>query len=241
MIAANRYPTSPQKPMALYILALKYFFSSFFAIWPLSIVMMLFFLVNQYLVMIQSIAIQRIFSVLILFLGYLTINLALWKVHQVFVQEKAACLRDKYYWKALCLMFICMVIPFIALQLLVVHLDLSQNKLIYLALILSSLLIIFYLLSIFSFPLLFINRCSLWRAVSISVQYVKKNWTYPVIIYTLLMSMVLTVLPSSLHMAWLSQYHLVLPVSFLSISFFLTVAVNIWLLIVNDYKIRCDD
>ena len=232
------YPQVPQEILKLFFLSMKHFFPSYRRIWPLAIVIMLLFWLNQHIEIIHNIIIEQVCSVVILFTGYITVNLALSGVHQNYSHQSMTVIRDKSVWISLCVMFIYLLVPFIAMDLLLVHLDFTQGKIVFLLLVLSSFLIFAYLLSIFTCPLLLIDQCSLWQAVIVSIQYTKKNWICPVIIYILLMSMVLTVLPSSQHMLWLAQYHLNSPVSFISISFFFTVVINLWLLVVNDYKVR---
>ncbi len=99
-------------------------------------------------------------------------------------------------------------------------------------------LLYFILITIFAFPFVLVEGSSVGKAFWNSNLLTMKNW-FPVFgLYAFIFVMIVLVTPTTLHWHLLQAYHVSLLFDFVVFAVFLPIIFNLWLLLLNDYKLR---
>lgn len=177
-------------------------------------------------------------SILFVLAEFSLIMLLLSRGHQYLLGTNNRYFLEKKQWVSLiftiAVLILCTFIIAISLK----HVNVSQYVNLVINFSLSSLLVFFYLASIFVYPLVIIDKLKLSKALPFSLCFFRESLAKVIVLYFIFITMVLLALPGSSHMLILSQYFLNIPATFAIIVVILPIIIIYWLLLTNDCKQR---
>ena len=238
MSQINNYPSEPRDTQGLFLLAIKQSLKTARYLWPLIILFTVCTQLTQLTSGVSDEIAKLILSVFYMLVGYLLLNAMLCRGHQSYSNAQGWSLPPLRYWLNLISIFLCFLIPACAWNYWVLHSDVSETVTLIWVLLLATVLVGSYLLTLFLYPLLAFQDLSFKQSLIASSYFVRQNWIRAGIIYTIFVFIVIISLPSSGHMIWLAQYHLNIPGALLIYFCLLPIAINFWLLITVDSQLR---
>ena len=238
MSQINHYPSELHDTQRLFLQAIKQSLKTARYLWPVIIFFTVFIQLTRLPLAASGTIPALILSFFYMLIGYLLLNIMLWRGHQSYRNAYGFSLPPRRYWLNLLSIFVCLLIPTCVWNYCVMQFDLSQIKTLLLALVLSTILIWGYLLTLYVYPLLAFQQLPLKRSLFASSYFVRQNWIRAGMIYMLLVFIVILSLPNSAHMVWLSQYYFNFPVALLVYFCLLPIVINFWLLVTMDNQRR---
>ncbi len=177
-------------------------------------------------------------SIIFVLAEFSLVMLLLSRGHQYLLGRNNRCFIEKKQWLSLIFTIAVLILFTIIIAISLKYVNVTQYVNLVINFSLSSLLVFFYLASIFLYPLVIIDKLKLSKALSFSLYFFRESLAKVIVLYFIFIIMVLLALPGSSHMLILSQYFLNIPATFAIIVVILPVIIIYWLLLTNDCKQR---
>ncbi len=232
------YPKKELSLLRLLIRSIKYFRSSFIVIWPFIVPIVCCYLASLLLPEKLSLWLEYTIDLGIMIVGLIFLIVSMSCFHYVCMGEKKRVFPTKKQWKSVAILIFYLTCLIILAILIIKRIDATKITGLFLDLGISSALAFIFLSTVFAYPLIIIHNIKLAAAFSLSITLVSANFIKVILLYLLVLIMALLVLPSSEHMALLEKYFLNIPAAIFTITGFLPIIINYWLLLTNDCTIR---